>query len=542
MLKVFLVEDESLVRQSLRDNIPWQQYGFSFAGEAGDGEMALPQIRQIKPDVLITDIKMPFMDGLTLAHIVKEELPDTRIIIISGYDDFEYARQAISEGVTQYLLKPITRSTMTKALSEIREKYESEQEQKDYLRKYRSEMADYERALLRNFFEKVFEGKLSMQEVYDEAKKLSIDITAPCYNLLFFTVQEKKNSVDIQEARQATASCQEELLRYYLRFSEYVLFRWNVNTYGLLIMCDTAIIDEKIKVCLNKLQEICANYDDKIQWYAAAGDSVERFSMLADCYNKLNHIFAYRFINPNINILTSELLGSDNGDGTEKQEKIANVDPSRVDPELIKSFLSHGEPEEAEEFAENFMESLGEAMKSKLFRDYIVLTVRFAVIGYVESIGGKKDKILEALGDIGDGSNMPKNSDEAVMYIGQMLKAALDMREEANSSQNKGILNRALEYIDEHFSEEALSLNVIANYLDVSPNYFSALFSNEMNKTFIEYVTGKRIETAKHLLRDEKLHTADVATKVGYKDAHYFGFVFKKTVGISPRDYRNQQL
>ena len=103
MLKVFLVEDESIVREGLRDNIPWQQYGYEFVGEASDGEMALPLIQKTKPDVLLTDIKMPFMDGLSLSKLVHQEFPDMKIIIISGYDDFEYARGAILVGAEQYL-------------------------------------------------------------------------------------------------------------------------------------------------------------------------------------------------------------------------------------------------------------------------------------------------------------------------------------------------------------------------------------------------------------------------------------------------------
>ena len=142
-LKVFLVEDESVVREGLRDNIPWQQFGYQFVGEAGDGEMALPLIRKTKPDVLITDIKMPFMDGLTLSHIAGQEFPEMKIIIISGYDDFEYARRAIREGVDQYLLKPVTRRTLQKALTEVKEKIESEQEQKNYLNKYQNDMHEY---------------------------------------------------------------------------------------------------------------------------------------------------------------------------------------------------------------------------------------------------------------------------------------------------------------------------------------------------------------------------------------------------------------
>lgn len=117
-----MVEDETVIREGLRDRIPWEQYGYRFVGEAADGEVALPLIRKTRPDVLITDIKMPFMDGLSLSRIVREEFPKTKILIISGYDDFEYAREAISIGVDQYILKPVTRMSLRKVLQELKEK------------------------------------------------------------------------------------------------------------------------------------------------------------------------------------------------------------------------------------------------------------------------------------------------------------------------------------------------------------------------------------------------------------------------------------
>ena len=167
MIKVFLVEDESIVREGLRDNMPWQQQGYQFVGEASDGEMALPMIRKLKPDVLFTDIKMPFMDGLALSRIVSQEFPDMKIIILSGYDDFEYARSAIRVGVEQYLLKPITKSTMTKVLSELRVKIEAQRQQSSYQDQYQDEMREYEKYSRRIFFEKLFEGHMSVQEIYD---------------------------------------------------------------------------------------------------------------------------------------------------------------------------------------------------------------------------------------------------------------------------------------------------------------------------------------------------------------------------------------
>lgn len=111
MLRVFLVEDERIIRETLHATVPWARCGYQFVGEAADGEMALPMIRQTKPDVLITDIRMPFVDGLSLSRLVLQEFPQMKIIILSGYDDFEYAQQAISIGVERYLLKPIKKQS-----------------------------------------------------------------------------------------------------------------------------------------------------------------------------------------------------------------------------------------------------------------------------------------------------------------------------------------------------------------------------------------------------------------------------------------------
>ena len=117
--KVFLVEDEIVAREGIRDHINWQAAGLEFCGEAPDGEIALPLIRAIKPDILITDIRMPFVDGLELCRIVRESMPWIKIIILSGYDEFSYAQEAIKLGVTEYLLKPIGAQDLLKALKKV---------------------------------------------------------------------------------------------------------------------------------------------------------------------------------------------------------------------------------------------------------------------------------------------------------------------------------------------------------------------------------------------------------------------------------------
>ena len=136
MVKVFLVEDEAIIRRGIRDHIDWNANGFEFVGEAGDGEYAYPLIMKTKPDILVTDIKMPFMDGLQLSRLVKKALPATKIIILSGYNEFEYAKEAIKIGINDYLLKPVTSAGLIEALRKAADAILEEQEKSRLLERY----------------------------------------------------------------------------------------------------------------------------------------------------------------------------------------------------------------------------------------------------------------------------------------------------------------------------------------------------------------------------------------------------------------------
>ncbi len=530
-----MVEDESIVREGLRDNIPWQQWGYRFVGDAADGEMALPLIQKTQPDVLLTDIKMPFMDGLSLSRIVHQEFPDMKIIIISGHDDFEYARQAITVGVEQYLLKPITRSTLQKVLSELKSKIEAEREQKNYQEKYQNEAREYEQFSRTNFFVKVFEGRMPVQDIYEAAAELSIKINAPCYNLLMFSLQEKKTGESGSLESEAFARKREELLRYFVRYPEHVVFRWNINTYGVLIKGSPEQIGELTARCLENVERICRPDEEEFEWYAAVGEPVERLSMLADCYGKVNHLFAYRFLMPSVHILTKEV--TDNYMPIKEGGNIADIDSDKVAPGLIRDFLQRGSHDEIGEFVDNWLHSLQEALASKLFRNYLIYHIYFVATAYVESLGYDKKELQQQMGE--DRIQEINLSDEELTpYIRNVMEKAMELRDRASDNQSKKILKKALEYIEENYAQETLSLNSVAREVNVSANYFSAIFSQAMEETFIEYVTGKRMEKARKLLRRTDKTSGDIALEVGYKDPHYFSFVFKKTHGCTPREYR----
>lgn len=537
MLKVFLVEDESIVREGLRDNIPWQQYGYEFVGEASDGEMALPLIQKTKPDVLLTDIKMPFMDGLSLSKLVHQEFPDMKIIIISGYDDFEYARGAILVGAEQYLLKPITRAAMQKVLADLKTKIETEREQKNYQEKFQSEVREYEQFSRTDFFVKVFEGRMPVQDIYEEAAKLSLKINAPCYNILLFNLQEKRTSENWGTESEDFARKREELLHYFIRYPENLVFRWNVNTYGVLIKGSPEQMPELGDRCLENVERICHPAEEVLDWYVALGEPVERLSMLAECYSKVNHIFAYRFLMPQVHVFTKETVGRDMPE-KEESGRIRDIDPAKMEVELIRDFLLQGVRDEVADFVENYLVAVGEALQSAMFRNYLTLHVYFAAVSYVESLGCDKEEFLQLLNDEGLTPEGQYDEDTLPDYLCGLIVKAMELRDRESDNQSKRILKKALSYIEENFSQESLSLNSVAGEVNVSANYFSAIFSQAMQVTFVEYVTGKRMDKAKKLLRQTQMHTGEIAMEVGYKDPHYFSFVFKKTQGCTPREYR----
>ena len=538
MLKIFLVEDESILREGLRDNMPWQECGYEFVGEASDGEMALPLIRKTRPDVLLTDIKMPFMDGLALSRMVTKEFPNMKIIILSGHDDFDYARQAIQIGVEQYILKPITRNNMKKVLLEVKEKIDSEQEKNSYLQKFQREMHEYELMSRRNFFEKVFSGRLPVQDIYTEMEKLSIDLDGPCYNLVMVSSQKKRGAMGGQSVDSPQfVRCQDELMHCFSRYREYLIFNWHINTYGILIKGEADQIELYTQRALQNIQRIYGEVEQEYDWYVAVGSPVERLSQLTECYNKVNHILSLRYLAPAGHVLTdndTESLPRNEG------SNIDNLDVAKVDPDIIKGFLERGLQNEVDEFLNNYFQSIQDALRSKLFRNYLMLSMRFVTIAQAEAYGCAQDEFLKKA-DAEELPDMGSSIEALKEYSKKLIVQAIAEREKVSDNRSHTIISKGMEYIEERYTDEKISLNDVATVVDVSPNYFSAIFSQEMGMTFIEYVTKKRMDKAKRLLKQTDMHTADIALEVGYKDPHYFSFVFKKTQGCTPREYRNDR-
>ncbi len=329
-------------------------------------------------------------------------------------------------------------------------------EQKSYLNKYQDDMHEYEQFFLRTFFEKVFAEQISVQEIYEEAQKHSLDINAPCYNLIFIDVQEKE---DKRKAGEVCQKCYEELMRFIMRFSSYYLvFRWNVNTYGIMIKGEEENIVERTGKCLEGIEQICAQYEEEIEWYAAAGSPIERFSQLSECYQKLNHIFNYRFFEPSKHIL-SERLTEGRCDGHRKGA-VEDIDMNKTSPELIRSFLAKGQRDEVAEFVGNFLSGMDEALKSRIFWDYTLLNVRFAALSFVTGLGAAREDFLRSV-DMERIQKMDISLENMRDYIEETLMQALEFRDRKNESQGRKTLNKSLERIKKVIREVIGAGNIL---------------------------------------------------------------------------------
>ena len=540
MLKIFLAEDEVIVRETIKRMIPWENLGFELVGEAADGEMALPLLLRQKPDLLITDIKMPFMDGLTLAKVAKKEIPGLKVVILSGYDDFNYAKQAINIGVEDYLLKPITKNALIERLTEIRSRYEHEKTQKEYYEKFHREMQAYEKNSSRDFFEALVRGSMDMMEIYRRSEKLGLDIVAEAYNVLIFTMNcEEDFSGQREGYYEWEAESLELLEEFFSENTSAMLFRCNIFSYGVLIKGQKETIEENTRSCVSEIQRIFDRKEQKRQWFVAAGEPVERLSQIQKSYYSASRAFSQRYLYDENILYYDEMASMEKKNVTEDDSTyLQKVDVNALNPAILQKFLSNGLLEETENFVKDYFYAIGqEPLESLVFRNYVTLNVRFSVMSFLKEIGCDT-RTLEQEDTEDVLSESSKSLENAIAYAEKIISQAIALRDQNSGNKNRSILKTAVDFIDSHYMEEDMSLNKAANAANVSANHFSALFSQNMGQTFIEYLTNLRMNKAKEYLRCTSMRSSEIAGEIGYKDAHYFSYLFKKTQGMTPSDYR----
>lgn len=517
--KVFFVEDETVTREGIRDNVDWQANGFEFCGEAADGEMALPLLRTTQPDVLITDIKMPFMDGLQLSKIVRERMPWVKIIILSGHDEFEYAQQAIKLGVTDYLLKPITVQSLQDVLQKLNVQLDQEREEQANLKKLQEQVNENRTTLREKFLFKLIVGAVSSQEVVENGRILGLDLIARCYLVAIIKIelQDCTEQYEYEEYQQI----QNVVMDLIERNPDVFVLKRDWGDLVLIMKGNTLEYLEEERDLL--LEEINRNLE-KTRYKLTVGMGTAKKETADICQSFVEAL-------AHLQNATNEDAGVNHA--------LEQVELLKVDRSAVENYLRSGTKDEFDEFFNKYISPLGEAaLRSHLIKNYIFANVVLATVNLVTDLGGEVDKVIPELNSmevIMSNINTIKQLREQVCKV---IVAALAYRDSQPRGQYKDLISQARKYIEQHYADSNLSLNEVAAHANLSASHFSVVFSQETGHTFKECLTEIRINKARELLRMTGLRSVDIAYQVGYNDPHYFSSVFKKQTGLSPSEFR----
>ena len=540
MIKVFLVEDEAVIRRGIKNKIPWEAEGFEFAGEASDGELAYPLIRKTKPDIVITDIKMPFMDGLELASIIRKELPDTKIIILSGYNEFEYAKKAISIGVTDYELKPISSEKLLETIRKVGNMVREEQAQKQLLEKYRKdnqENLELEKARL---FYALTDNSMSTAEILDWGRQLGLDLTASFYTVILLKIFPSQPGNTYQEHLVEKETAAEEFLGH--QECIYYFKRWEEGWFLMVRSEDEEEFADLIQGLKKFLERLFPDDgSESLHYFGGIGKTVQRLGDVRQSFLSANRVFAARFFTRLNQIITEENL-REKETAKKESEDLKDINISNMDRKLLEDFLKTGDAQEAEAFLDAYFEKIGVGNYSSLmFRQYLMVDMFFCVSKFLEGLGCSAQALRDKFGDVGEIQKRVHSTAQMTQYMKELFTEAIRLRDSLAQDKYSRLLEDAQQYVKQNYSNNEISLNMVASHVGISPSYFSTIFRQETGNTFIEYLTGLRMEKAKELLRCTNKKTSEIAYDVGYKDSHYFSYIFKKTQGVTPKDYRGER-
>ena len=553
MVKVFLVEDEYAIREGIKKSVDWEQHGFELVGEAGDGEVAFPKIIKTKPDILITDIRMPFMDGLELSKLVKKELPDIRIVVLSGYDDFNYAKEAISIGVEEYILKPVSGDKLMEELGRIAESVKTKKQEQELRTKYIRDREEIKILEQQKFLHDVIGGKMSMGESLELGKELGIDITAAYYATVLMQVFPKNvQSIDAEEYSSSKEATYVKLKEIYSDKDHVYLYEQVGDVLCFLERADDEEeINKNIRTGIEDIKQMMSEYDD-LMFFISVGKVVDRIRDVNSSYADASKKFAERYMYTDSFVFYEESeddkegiredVREDRKSTSSKNLDINSLDVSMLSKKTIYNFLRNGTLSEVDDLVNEYFESMGgEAIESMMLRQYVLMESMLSAVAFLENLGMNKENISEMLGDLSNTMQYAESVDSAKDYIRELLTCLIEHRNQMSDKRYVEIIDKAKEYIQGNYKNDDMSLQTVASYVNVSSNHFSAIFRKETGDTFIDYLTTVRMDKAKDLLTCTSMKTSDVGFEVGYRDPHYFSYIFKKTQGMSPKEYRRMK-
>lgn len=527
--RVLLADDEEEIRTGISRKIDWASLGFCLVGEAGNGEEALELADRLRPDVVLTDIKMPFMDGLELCRRLRLTLPGARLVIFSGFDDFEYARQAMSLGVSEYILKPINASELQQVLEKLRDQLDRQRLERRDMETLRRRYEESLPVLRELFYTRLLSGQIRPEQVQDRAARYEIDLPPGLWTVALVHVDGLGDEGERDEL--LLLSVQSFLEKHFALegcAARVVLYE---DMAALLVHLDR---EDRLYPLLEELERLSRLSQSYLGLRLTTG-----VGLPCQGAEELNRSAAgarsaldYRVLAGGGRVIYI---------GDQEPQTAAAPFFDEEDQRALSAAVKLGTQEQTGAVVRELIERLRHAGLSLSKCDLFLLEVVTCLVRLTRSGGLAVEEVFgenfTGVVSVSDFSSL----EELGRWLGERCGQLHDLLGRRRSDSAWQMVERAKDYIAGHYTDEGLSVETLCAHIHLSPTYFSTLFKREVGMPFTAYVTKVRMEEAVRLLRETDEKTYRIAEATGYSDPNYFSYVFKRQFGLSPSKFRAGQ-
>lgn len=537
MYKILLVDDEILVRDAIRKNIDWGKLDCELIGDCENGKQAVEFVKTHEVDIVLTDILMPYMDGMELSHFLHDNYPDILIVIFSGFGEFEYAKKAIQYNVSEYMLKPVTAMELTKVIENMKEKLDSRKKEQRKMESLTQVSQDYHKnanVIRSKALDCLVKCTREVQVSLDELERMGITFQAASYRVAVFDIDTYSEMYQMDMDKQ-----QESALMAFVLFNvgDEIVVREKAGVVyqeGNNRVC-IIFAGNRTKEFSESIHRICHEIQKKVKEVIGLETSIGIGSWVRSPYEL---IYSYRLAAKAIDyryLLGGNLLFDMEEKKTDNSIFLIN------DLETLTEAIKSGDRRLMEETLGQIETEIKSALVEKSYACIYLQQVIRAIGNTCQSLSEEPEKIIAQRETLLKEVTEQRTFSQAAALVEKYAQEVFDELQELNSSsgQRQGML--AMDYIQKNYMDPGLSLNSICSYLNISTSYFSTIFKEMTGETFIEVLTRVRMEKAKELLENTTMKNYEIAEKVGFSDPHYFGISFKKITGKTPTEYAREK-
>lgn len=543
MYKLIIVEDEADVREGIIEKIDWASYGFEVVDQAENGQEATESIDRLLPDVVVTDIQMPFMNGLQLAEWIRSRHPATKVIILTGYDEFEYAQKAIKLQIDEYLLKPFSSQELIDVLMKVRNEIEAEIAEKENM----YVLSEYYRKslpLLREqFLSALVSRRLRSAEIAEKSAEYGISLSADWFQASVISVDyiheeqdacsQVVKAVSLRDNSErnlqlfAVLNIAEEICskqgtgRVFIHRDDIVLLSMGGGAGEADMMAQTFAILEEV---LQKVQRFL-----KLTVTAGVGTVCALPDLLFQSFGDALQALDYRLILGNNRVIWIEDVES-------RSSRLLSYD-ELTQQSLIRT-IKLGTVQELRAVIDELFGGLDADQVSAQDFQIFLLELITSILRVAKESGSPDGFINSGFSSL-SALHKFNNMGEAKQWIITVCTQLMDSIATGRQSSYKQLIDQAKDYIRSHYEETDISIGKVCRHLHISTGYFSSIFKKELKMTFVSYLLQIRLEAAKELLRSTELKAFEIAERIGFADPNYFSFCFRKKYGQSPKEYKN---